>query len=329
MKDYKYYGKCQVCNADFKQSDDIVVCPECGAPYHRACYETQGKCTYSDRHGTSFIYQGSAANSTQKGSENSPSSEINKCPRCFNENPNNALFCSNCGMPLLQKDTNSNFYEISIPPALDPLSALDKDEKIDDIKISEFAQYVKINLLYYLPLFKKIHEQNKSRFNFAAFLFSGGWFLYRKLYKIGVAITAALMSLMILASFIEFVYVPQILSPLYTTVGISSTADFTVSKSNELIAQITLLPAAQQFLLLAPSLIKIIQFVIMLFSGFFANRLYFKSCCSKIRKIKTLCKNDNRLLAEKMAKHGGTNRRAVTLLIICYMIIEYLPRLLV
>lgn len=329
MKDYKYYGKCQVCNIDFKQSDDIVVCPECGAPYHRACYETQGKCTYSDRHGTSFTYQRSAANSTQKGNENSPSAKINKCPRCFNENQSNALFCSNCGMPLLQKDTNSNFYEIPISPALDPLSALDQDEKIDDIKISEFAQYVKTNLLYYLPLFKKIHEKNKSRFNFAAFLFSGGWFLYRKLYKIGIAITAALMSLMILASFIEFVYVPQILSPLYTTVGITSTADFTVSKSNELIAQITLLPAAQQLLLLAPSLIKIIQFVIMLFSGFFANRLYFKNCCSKIRKIKTLCKNDNRLLAEKMAKHGGTNRRAVTLLIICYMIIEYLPRLLV
>jgi hypothetical protein len=161
------------------------------------------------------------------------------------------------------------------------------------------------------------------------FLFSGGWFLYRKLYKIGVAITVALMSLVILDSFIEFIYVPQILSPLYNTVGITSTADFTGSKNNELITQITLLPAAQQFLLLAPSLIKIIQFVIMLVSGSIANRLYFKSCCSKIRKIKTLCKNDDRLLSEKMAKHGGTNRRTVALLAICYMIIEYLPRFLV
>lgn len=329
MKDYKYYGKCQVCNVDFKQSDEIVVCPECGTPYHRVCYESQGKCTYSDRHGTSFTYQGSVANNTQDGDENSSATEINKCPRCFNENPSNALFCSNCGMPLLQKDANSIFYEIPIPPALDPLRDLDKDEKIDDIKISEFAQYTKSNLLYYLPIFKSIHEKNKSRFNFAAFLFSGGWFLYRKLYKIGIAITVALMSLMILASFVEFVYVPQILSPLYTTVGITSTADFTVSKSNELLAQMALLPITQQFLLLAPSLIKIIQFVIMIFSGFFANRLYFKNCCSKIRKIKTLCKDDNSQLAEKMAKHGGTNRRAVTLLIICYMIIEYLPRFLI
>ena len=329
MKDYKYYGSCQICKADFKQSDDIVVCPECGAPYHRACYDTQGTCTYSTRHSTGFTYQNTSINAAQKGDEASASTDINKCPRCLNENPSNALFCSNCGTPLLKGKKGSTFYEIPLPPMFDPLSDLDKEEKIEDIKISEFAQYVKSNLLYYLPLFKNIHEKNKSRFNFGAFLFSGGWFFYRKLYKVGIAITTILMSLMILASFVEFVYVPQILAPLYSAVGITSTADFTVSKSNELITQITLLPAAQQFLLLLPSLIKIIQLVIMLVSGFSANRLYFKSCCSKIRKIKTLCKNDDRLLSEKMAKHGGTNRRAVALLAICYMIIEYLPRFLV
>ena len=34
--------------------DDIVVCPDCGAPYHRACYEKQGGCVYADKHGTGF-----------------------------------------------------------------------------------------------------------------------------------------------------------------------------------------------------------------------------------------------------------------------------------
>ena len=29
--------KCPVCQQPFTETDDIVVCPECGAPYHRAC----------------------------------------------------------------------------------------------------------------------------------------------------------------------------------------------------------------------------------------------------------------------------------------------------
>lgn len=31
--------KCPVCDKQFKKGDDIVVCPECGAPHHRECYE--------------------------------------------------------------------------------------------------------------------------------------------------------------------------------------------------------------------------------------------------------------------------------------------------
>lgn len=31
--------KCPVCDKQFKKGDDVVVCPECGAPHHRECYE--------------------------------------------------------------------------------------------------------------------------------------------------------------------------------------------------------------------------------------------------------------------------------------------------
>ena len=34
MADYKN-KKCVVCKELFSDYDDIVVCPECGAPYHR------------------------------------------------------------------------------------------------------------------------------------------------------------------------------------------------------------------------------------------------------------------------------------------------------
>ena len=41
MLDYTHI-KCPVCGDTFKEDDDIVVCPQCGAPYHRACYQEKG-----------------------------------------------------------------------------------------------------------------------------------------------------------------------------------------------------------------------------------------------------------------------------------------------
>ena len=47
--DYKGI-KCPVCEKPFTENDDIVVCPTCGAPYHRACYMEKGACIFTDLH---------------------------------------------------------------------------------------------------------------------------------------------------------------------------------------------------------------------------------------------------------------------------------------
>lgn len=46
--------KCPVCDKQFKKGDDVVVCPECGTPHHRECYEKEGHCHFADRHGADF-----------------------------------------------------------------------------------------------------------------------------------------------------------------------------------------------------------------------------------------------------------------------------------
>ena len=44
----KYYGcPCEGCGRPLALTDDIVVCPDCGAPYHRTCYEKLGRCIHS------------------------------------------------------------------------------------------------------------------------------------------------------------------------------------------------------------------------------------------------------------------------------------------
>ena len=43
----KYYGcPCEGCGKPLTLQDDIVVCPDCGAPYHRTCYEKMGLCIH-------------------------------------------------------------------------------------------------------------------------------------------------------------------------------------------------------------------------------------------------------------------------------------------
>ena len=55
MDFYKY--KCPVCNKQFKEGDDIVVCPECGTPHHRECYEQEEHCFYQDKHSQNFSFE--------------------------------------------------------------------------------------------------------------------------------------------------------------------------------------------------------------------------------------------------------------------------------
>ena len=50
MMDYKGC-KCASCHKVLKEGDDIVICPECGAPYHRECYAAEGRCVFSAKHG--------------------------------------------------------------------------------------------------------------------------------------------------------------------------------------------------------------------------------------------------------------------------------------
>ena len=42
--------KCPVCGKAFTKQDDVVVCPECGAPYHRECYRNTGHCIFLEKH---------------------------------------------------------------------------------------------------------------------------------------------------------------------------------------------------------------------------------------------------------------------------------------
>lgn len=49
--------RCPVCDKLFNESDDIVICPHCATPHHRACYNQLGHCANKDKHRDGFDYR--------------------------------------------------------------------------------------------------------------------------------------------------------------------------------------------------------------------------------------------------------------------------------
>ncbi|MBQ6413195.1 MAG: hypothetical protein IJI19_06945, partial [Ruminococcus sp.] len=53
-----YIGnKCPVCQNYFQAEDDVVVCPQCGTPHQRECYEQTGPCANEPVHAQGYEYQ--------------------------------------------------------------------------------------------------------------------------------------------------------------------------------------------------------------------------------------------------------------------------------
>ena len=83
----KYYGcPCEGCGKPLTLQDDIVVCPDCGAPYHRTCYEKLGRCIHSPAHAAGyewhFPYQ---------------DAELRTCPSCGERTLRTEERCRCCG----------------------------------------------------------------------------------------------------------------------------------------------------------------------------------------------------------------------------------------
>ena len=86
----KYYGcPCEGCGEPLTLKDDIVVCPDCGAPYHRTCYEKLGRCIHSPAHAAGyewhFPYQ---------------DAELRTCPSCGERTLRSEEICRCCGAAL-------------------------------------------------------------------------------------------------------------------------------------------------------------------------------------------------------------------------------------
>lgn len=332
----KYKGiPCPVCNKEFTDNDDIVVCPDCGAPYHRSCYNEKGACIFDNLHAEHKDWQ-------MPKIKTEAEYEIKdvECPRCGTLNSHSAVFCNRCGLPLgTSTDTNHNPYRNfnNLPNdsvggtgsiggmyrMFDPMGGVNPTEAMaDDITYGEVSKIVQQNTIYYIPTFKRTREMNSSRFNFAAFLFTGGWMLYRKMYKQGIIATVIWLVLYLSRALVSLLFV----APKFRNITNSLSS---ASYSTELTERLTaLMQTDEKFFLasMAVTALTICIIVFMIICGAKANKMYMKHCESTIREIRNQAKDgdgiDRSIYEDAITLKGGTNTILAVILMIGYLVLS-------
>lgn len=340
--------KCSVCGKAFTADDDVVVCPQCGAPYHRACYAKEGRCVYEDRHGTPDAWKAPEKDAGSSAAEK-------RCPRCGASNPKGALFCVHCGLPLSEEAEPRTAPFPEEPPAnqrgpqadgrnptpdfgfpgqpypflFDPLGGVSPDTPVENVPAGDLAKYIQENTQYYIPLFVDATHFGRRRFNFSAFLFQGIWMLFRKLYKVG-AIIAAIQGSLMLSYFLLMKYcVIPLYENLYSLAGISGSSygySVTAEQRERLVELISAMPSWQQWAAVSPLLYLIFSLALMIVCGVIGNRVYMKHCLSEVRRIH----NEVPTPAEfsvRLQREGGVNTSVAAVFAFCLTLVYFIALL--
>ncbi len=185
----KYTGDtCLICQEPFHDDDDIVVCPDCGTPYHRACYLSQGHCINQNLHAVGGSYE-----SARQDKNRHLGGTV--CPKCRYVNAPGAKYCSECGTTLTSEEgtpipgSAGTYFD-----ATDPCCGLSPDEPVENETLGDVAGFVRTNTLYYIPLFRRFRDTGKKlSLNFSCMLFPDFYFAFRKMW--GMAILCCLLDL--------------------------------------------------------------------------------------------------------------------------------------
>ncbi len=345
-----YNHRCPVCEKVFEKDSEIVVCPICGAPHHRDCYETLMHCHFQDKHQEGFDYKTEYSKEYEKestrdsGQTGNNNSGIVACENCGTFNIAGSDKCSACGEQL-PKDSNPykpydrHTQESSTPPAhgtggtqsdqpfggfaFDPMGGLKAETDVGaGVTVGETAKFVKNNSPFYTRLFHQIKVFGRSRFSFVGFLFHGGWMLYRKMYKLGTVITA-IMALLIISQY----YVATFYSDLLTKIiELTSNANiYTANDSATALKDFFLTLDTEDMIVTYVYFFSSIgQFVVRFICGFLCNRWYYKHSIKHITNIKNQAGTKEEADTALQTK-GGVNSALATSLIFSYMILSFLP----
>ncbi len=352
-----YVGlKCGVCGEDFKENDDVVVCPDCGTPMHRICYKENNGCPNSEKHSENFVFEGfekiseSAKGASIDEEQNSASSKTGfvsengeiTCPLCGEKNKPGANFCNRCGSRFMRvsKDVDLDEFDpfredggmpqpVASAYGVDPLGGVPANSLFEEnVTAADMACFVSVNTPYYLRAFDAV-KRKLNKFNFSAAVFSGIWFLYRKQYKIGALVFSIEMLLYALRYYFSATYSMDVMKKIFGEIGLSvdQMSSLTMSQYTQLAEAMQKLPITEQLIMMIPSIMFCLQIAVMIVCGFIANKLYYKFSVKKISHIKDQAKDSPLDLAETAKSlyiSGGVNPLAAGAFGLLYIFIMLL-----
>lgn len=230
---------CDGCKKRFEENDDVVVCPVCGTPQHRECYEKNGECVNAALHESGFMWHGEVSSPhVHQKEEKAHQGENLVCPACGHENPPGSPFCEVCGQKftffgvnILEKETRltkeineeekieeemrnvQDTIESGMGTGADiermidararivapGLSKEQEQEVLCSNPIKRVLVFISSSAVAYVNKFRKTEATGKNTWNWAAFFFSPFWFFYRKLYKVGSIFLTIRLALSIVA----------------------------------------------------------------------------------------------------------------------------------
>lgn len=184
-------SKCQICHSYLFEDDDTVICPDCGAPHHRDCWQTIGHCGLVADHGTDRQYDKVQKAEEEKQKQEQEQEETSrKCNFCGRTSKTKgADFCPYCGQPYTGNGVHPHHPPFIINNGtlnLDPCGGVPKDTMIEGVTAKDIATFTGNNSARYVHKFKDLNKGNKNSWNWMAFLFPSAWCLSRKMYFNGI-----------------------------------------------------------------------------------------------------------------------------------------------
>lgn len=275
---------CIVCGERFKAADDIVTCPECGTPYHRACWMQSGKCINQELHesGVSWVAQRKEKEHRQRQEER------------FAEELEQAEARERGDSPSM---INGSLYDGVRMDPNDPCIGLNPEESLGDVTIREAAAFIRTNNFYYLPLFRLMKRTGKKiTVNLLSLLFPQFYFANRKMW--GYALLAVLLNTVL--------GIPAVIKAMNTAMGIElpwidiNTAAFHSVYRVSMFA----------------------YFLISMIWCLFGNYLYYRFALRRIRSIKKQTGSPE-TVCTKLQSAGGTSLVNVILVIIIQFAVSF------
>lgn len=343
---------CPVCDKPFLDGDDVVVCPDCGAPYHRGCYQKVGHCLQDELHATGEQWRPPVSASPDPAASSVAEGSLT-CPRCGASNPAGTLLCRECGWRLAAPaqggpaapsrngpgaapgngpqggPASGNPFSggfqgpgQGVPPFPGAPQTFDQffqqeinfgDELADGVTYQEMAEFVGPNALKFLMKFRLMRRGAAVTFNWSAFFFSFFYCFYRKMYKLGTILLAILAAAFIPALIFTSIYLVQVMQ----VYGLETLTTMAIPKIEG---------QAYDNYVLFSTIFSWVRTFVSLGAGALFNKFYLKEAVRRIHAVreKGRCSTGTSEYSYALARSGGVTMAPVAALTAGYFVLCFL-----